>query len=168
MEPETKYNLHSKLLLLFSSSKQDSRKESPYSNLEKWRWKKALLFCVFSAWCCVNCIETRGILSSNRTLACYKKVVDNLDNECLDIKWISISVSLPQQARDLHSVLVWCVLKLGNRHTLCRRFGKGLACVGPSGRQNLPTIEVHQPTAGITCVIILWGKIRNGHLCNQM
>ena len=31
--------------------------------------------------------------------------------------------------------------KLGNRHTLCMRFGKGIACVGPSGRRNLPTIK---------------------------
>ena len=27
------------------------------------------------------------------------------------------------------------------------RFGKGLACVGPSGRRNLPTIKVYKPTA---------------------
>ena len=45
--------------------------------------------------------------------------------------------------------------KLGNRHTLCRRFGKGLACVGPSGRQNLPTIKVYQPTAGMNRVTIV-------------
>ena len=31
-------------------------------------------------------LKPGGILSSNRTLACYKKVVDNPDNECLDIK----------------------------------------------------------------------------------
>ena len=55
-------------------------------------------------------------------------------------------------------------IKLGNRHTLCRRFGKGLACVGPSGRRNLPTIMVYQPTAGMNCVTMVWGKIRNGHL----
>ena len=47
------------------------------------------------------------------------------------------------------------ILKLGNRHTLCRRFGKGLACVGPSGRQNLPTIKVYQPTAGMNRVTIV-------------
>ena len=46
-------------------------------------------------------------------------------------------------------------VKLGNRHTLCRRFGKGLACVGPSGRQNLPTIKVYQPTAGMNRVTIV-------------
>ena len=45
--------------------------------------------------------------------------------------------------------------KLGNRHTLCRRFGKGLACVGPSSRQNLPTIKVYQPTAGMNRVTIV-------------
>ena len=45
--------------------------------------------------------------------------------------------------------------KLGNRHMLCRRFGKGIACVGPSGRRNLPTIKVYQPTAGIICVTIV-------------
>ena len=47
------------------------------------------------------------------------------------------------------------LIKLGNRHTLCRRFGKGLACVGPSGRQNLPTIKVYQPTAGMNRVTIV-------------
>ena len=45
--------------------------------------------------------------------------------------------------------------KLGNRHTLCRRFGKGLACVGPSGCQNLPTKKVYQPTAGMNRVTIV-------------
>ena len=47
------------------------------------------------------------------------------------------------------------IIELGNRHTLCRRFGKGLACVGPSGRQNLPTIMVYQPTAGMNRVTIV-------------
>ena len=31
--------------------------------------------------------------------------------------------------------------QLGNRHTLCIRLGIGIACVGPSGRQTLPTIN---------------------------
>ena len=61
----------------------------------------------------------------------------------------------------LQSIFLFCrqnrsvPIQLGNRHTLCKRFGKGLACVGPSGRQNLPTIKVYQPTAGMNRVTIV-------------
>ena len=39
------------------------------------------------------------------------------------------------------------------------RFGKGLACVGPSGRRNLPTIKVYQPMAGINVNTVRLGKM---------
>ena len=49
----------------------------------------------------------------------------------LELDWVGVPP---------HFKVVACY-KLGNRHTLCRRFGQGIACVGPFGCRNQPTIE---------------------------